>query len=67
LQVSQRYLAFLHGVEPLKELIEFEGYVVSLLLLLLLGILPQWCLWRWGWGWRRRRRRCLSIGSAIMP
>jgi hypothetical protein len=65
LQVSQRYLAFLHGVELLEELIEFEGYVVSLLLLLLLGINPRRCLWRWGW--RRRRRRCLSTGSATMP
>jgi hypothetical protein len=40
LQVSRRYLAFLHGVEPLEELIEAEGDVVSLLLLLLLSILP---------------------------
>jgi hypothetical protein len=68
LQVSQRYLTFLHGVEPLEELIEAEGDVVSLLLLLLLlGINPRRCLWWWGWGWRRRRRRCLSTGSAAMP
>jgi hypothetical protein len=69
LQVSRRYLAFLCGVEPLEELMEAEGHIIGLLLLLLLllGILPWWCLRRWGWGWRQRMRRCLSIGLAAMP
>jgi hypothetical protein len=56
LQVSQRNLAFLLGVEPLEELVEAEGDIVGLLLLLL-GILPQ------RWGWRRR----LSTCSGPMP
>jgi hypothetical protein len=69
LQVSQRNLAFLLSVKPLEELVEAEGDVVGLLLLLLLflGIIPRRCLQRWGWGWRWRRRRCLSTGSGAMP
>jgi hypothetical protein len=66
LQVNRRNLAFLRDVEPHKELVEAEGDIIGLLLLLLLGILPQRRLRRWGWGWRRRRR-CPSTGSAAMP
>jgi hypothetical protein len=67
LQVSQRNLAFLLSVKPLEELVEAEGDVVGLLLLLLLflGIIPRQCLRRWGWRWRWRR--CLSTGSGAMP
>jgi hypothetical protein len=43
LQVSRRNLAFLRGVEPLEELVEAEGDIIDLLLLL--GIIPR----RWGW------------------
>jgi hypothetical protein len=57
-----RNLAFLRGVDPLEELVEAEGDVVGLLLLLL-GILPWRRLRRWGWRWRR----CLSTSSAAMP
>jgi hypothetical protein len=60
LQVSRRNLAFLHGVEILEELVEVEGDVVGLLLLI--GFLLRWWGWRW---WRRRRRLC--TGLAAMP
>jgi hypothetical protein len=42
LQVSRRNLDFLRGVEPLEELVEAEGDVVGLLLLV--GMLPLRCL-----------------------
>jgi hypothetical protein len=64
LQVSRRNLAFLHGIEILEELVEVEGDVVGLLLLI--GFLLRWWGWRlWRWGWQRRRR--LSTGLAAMP
>jgi hypothetical protein len=69
LQVSQRNLALLRGVELLEEFIEVEGDVVGLLLLLLVIIfLPRWRLRRWGWWWRRRRRwRRMCTGSGATP
>jgi hypothetical protein len=44
LQVSQRNLDFLRGVEPLEELVEGEGDVVGLLLLV--GMILLRCLRR---------------------